>query len=283
MRAFGDWRVKKPFRIDRFPYETESGERLFADNFVNPLNGPESEDGASYDPDKNKADFPSYHENVYYYIYDNVAMIVLNSDYWYSPSTELIPHTGGGVHGYIMDQQLKWLESKISILENDPRLDHIFITLHTPFFPNGGHVDDDMWYEGNNNVRPYIAGKPTKKGIIERRDDLLDLLVNKSRKVIAILTGDEHNYNKLKIGPEVEIYPTDYPANKIKLLRTIYQINNGAAGAPYYAQQQVPWSPAVSGFTTQNALVLFHVRGKSIEVEVINPDTLEEIEKYILR
>lgn len=34
-------------RIDRFPFETESSETVFARHFVNPLNGPVSEDGSS--------------------------------------------------------------------------------------------------------------------------------------------------------------------------------------------------------------------------------------------
>ncbi len=140
-----------------------------------------------------------------------------------------------------------------------------------------------MWYSGNNDYRAYVAGKPLAKGIIERRDELLDIAVNKSEKVIAILTGDEHNYARTEVGPDTEIYPEGYLASKIQLSRTIYQINNGAAGAPYYAQEQTPWTPKVSGFTTQNALVFFHIDGKSIEMEVRNPDTLEEVDKMTLR
>ena len=60
-------------------------------------------------------------------------------------------------------------------------------------------------------------------------------------------------------------------------------MNNGAAGAPYYAQEETPWSSAVSGFTTQNALVLFHIEGKRIEMVVLNPDTLEEVDRKVMR
>ncbi len=270
------------FQIDRYPYDTESAEAVFAANFVLPLNGPDSEDGASYDPHPNQTDFPSYKENVYYYLYGNVAMIVLNSNYWYAPTTNRLPHTSGGMHGYIMDNQLKWLEQTIQLLERDKRVQHIFVTVHTPFFPNGGHVRDDMWYNGNNDMRPWVAGQPLEKGIIERRDQLLDLLVNKSRKTRAILTGDEHNYNRLRLTPQTPIYPPGYNKPMIKLSRSIYQINNGAAGAPYYAQEQTPWTPFVSGFTTRHALVLFHVKGKNIDVEVIDPDTLEAVDRFPL-
>ncbi|MEO0585553.1 MAG: hypothetical protein AAF135_25305, partial [Bacteroidota bacterium] len=143
MRSFYKADGGSGFTVDRFPYATESGEAVFARNFVNPLNGPASEDGASYDPNPEVQDFPSYEENVFYYIYDNVAVVVMNSDYWYAPSTGRIPVTSGGMHGYIMDQQFAWLEKTILALESNEAIDHIFITQHTPFFPNGGHVSDD--------------------------------------------------------------------------------------------------------------------------------------------
>jgi len=169
------------------------------------------------------------------------------------------------------------------MLEADDRIDHIFVTQHTPAFPNGGHVGDDMWYGGNNQYRPYIGGKNLPKGIIERRDEYLDLLVNKSTKVLAMLTGDEHNYNRLRVNSEMKIYPDMYFAEKIEITREVWQINNGAAGAPYYAQEETPWSDHVQGFTTQNALVLIYVDGKKVSIEVINPDTLELIDEGVIR
>ena len=282
-REFKEDKDRYGVEVDRFPFETESAEVIFANNFVNPDNGPISEDGASYDPNSKQQDFPPYKENVFYYTHDNVAVVVMNSDYFYAPSTSQIPLTSGGLHAYIMDQQFAWVEETINMLEKDTTIDHIFITEHTPFFPNGGHVKDDMWYSGNNDKRTWVAGKPLEKGIIERRDQLLDLFVNKSKKVIAILTGDEHNYARTEIGPDTNIYPENYKPAKIKLSRTIYQINNGAAGAPYYAQEQTPWSDKATGFTTQNALVLFHVNAQTIDVEVVNPDTLEKFDAYKLR
>jgi len=271
------------FSVDKFPFEEVSSEAVYAQNFVNPLNGPESEDGAYYDPDKKRIDFPPYKETVYYYTYDNIAMVVLNSDYWYAPSTSHVDVTSGNIHAYIMDIQLKWIEETIEKLEQDDNIDHIFVTEHTPFFPNGGHVNDDMWYGGNNIYRPYVAGKPVKKGIIERRDELLDIIVNKSKKTVALLTGDEHNYCKTELTPETNIYPDNWELPKIKISRTVYQINNGAAGAPYYAQENTPWTPFVTGFTTQHALVLFHVDGEKIFMEVLNPDTLDKVDELQLR
>ena len=178
---------------------------------------------------------------------------------------------------------MTFFNNVLNKLEKDNIIVHFFLTIHTPVFPNGGHVHDDMWYNGNNTFRPWIAGKSVDNGIIERRDQLLNLAINSSKKVVALLTGDEHNYCKTELGPETIIYPNKYDGKKIKLKRTIYQINNGAAGAPYYAQQQTPWTPFTTGFTTQNAVCLFTIEGKEISMIVINPDTLEEVDQLKLR
>lgn len=281
--TFHDSLVGMDIDIDKFPYDSESSEALFSEIVVNPRNGPASEDGSIYDPVSGQSDFPSYEENVFYYTYDNVAIISLNSDYWYTPTLAAIPFVGGNNHGYIMDNQLSWLKKTVKKMEKEETVDHIFITIHTPFFPNGGHVHDDMWYHGDNRPRPWINGIPVEKGILERRDQLLDILINNSKKVVALLTGDEHNYCKTVVGPETEIYPENYEGEKLSLQRTVYQINNGAAGAPYYAQETTPWTPFTSGFTTQNAVCLFTVEGEKIDMVVINPDTLEEIDRLRLR
>jgi hypothetical protein len=269
-------------RLARFPYDTESSEAIFARELVNPENGPASEDGAPYDPDPSAQDFPSYRRNVFWYQYDNVAMVVLNSDYWFTPSVVAVPGSGGNPHGYLMDQQMAWLEKTLDRLERDATTDHVFLTVHTPIFPNGGHVGDAMWYGGNNTPRATVAGKPLAKGIIERRDDLLRL-IQAHPKVLAVLTGDEHNYNKTRLDAKVPIYPPGWDKPKVELKRPFWQINNGAAGAPYYAQDETPWSAAVSGFSTQHAICLLIVEGRKVSIETVNPETLEVLDRAVLR
>lgn len=268
--------------IDKFPFSSSSAELVFANNFVNPISELQSEDGAYYDPNPEEKDFPSYSENVYYYIYDNIAVVVLNSNYWYAPSTYKIPEIGGNAHGYIMDNQLNWFDKTISELNHNPDIDHIFVTIHTPAFPNGGHSHDDMWYSGNNSIRPVVSGIKVDKGIIERRDEFLDIVINKSNKVVALLCGDEHNYSRMKITSKTNIYPDKYKGKKLKISRPFTQITNGTAGAPYYGQEKLPWSSSVEKFTTQYALNLFDIEGKSVKLRVINPITLQEIESIIL-
>ena len=268
--------------IDKFPWATESSESVFAEIVENPISTLKSEDGAKYDPDPESTDFPSYNETVFYYTYGNIAMVVLNSNYWYAPYHTMIPQTSGNAHGYIMDNQLAWLRETIALLEKDKDIDHIFVTIHTPAFPNGGHSKNDMWYNGNNEIRPWVAGVPVEKGIIERRDEFLNILINKSKKTVALLCGDEHNYSRFKLTDQTIIYPPDYSYPKLNISRTFWQLTNGAAGAPYYAQETLPWSENVEKFSTQYALVFFHVNGDKIKIEVLNPDTLETIEEFDL-
>ncbi len=269
--------------VDGFPYNSHSGERIFADEFVNFENGPVSEDGSKYDPDPNNNDFPPYRETSYYYIYGNTAVVVMHSNYLYTPSTYNIPEIGGNVHGYIMDNQLQWLDETLSKLNNDNDIDNIFVTIHTPAFPNGGHSGDDMWYSGNNKIRPYIAGKPVKKGIIERRDEFLDIIVNKNPKVVALLTGDEHNYCRMKLTDKTPRYPENWNHKKLHLKRPFWHITNGSSGAPYYGQEKLPWSASVKKFSTQYALMLFTVDGTKVTLKVLNPDTLDKIEEVVLK
>lgn len=279
--------IQKPdeygIAVDRFPFKTASSEAIFAEQFVNFENGPVSEDGADYDPVMEKhaePDFPPYRENVYSYTWDNVAMIVLNSDYWYAPTHQYIPVSSGNPHGYLMDNQLLWLKNEIETMNADSGIDHVFITLHTPPFPNGGHAKDDMWYNGNNKIRPYINGKPHEKGIIERRDEFLDLIINKSSKTRALLCGDEHNYSRLLINDSMPRYPNNYDKPRLKISRDFWQLTNGSAGAPYYSQQNLPWAHHVKLFSTQNAFIVFRIEGAKINAEVINPETFQLIDTF---
>ncbi len=271
------------YAVDKFPFNVCSQEKIFADNFVNPENGPTSEDGSKLDPDPQTTDFPSYSENVYYYTCGNVAMIVLNSEYLYNNNEDDISALGGNIHGYIMDNQMLWLSETLIKLENNKSIDHIFVSFHAPALPNGGHVSDAMYYKCNDEMRPIIGNKTAEIGIVQRRDELLNLLINKTTKVDAILVGDEHNYSRTLISPETNLYDTTYNGFHLKLNRSIWQITNGAAGAPYYAKENAPWSASVEKFAVQYALCLFYVDGKQISMKVVNPETLETIEEIKIK
>ncbi|MFH1627169.1 MAG: metallophosphoesterase family protein [Pseudomonadota bacterium] len=285
--------TRKGLRCDRFPFATASAEAIFAREFVLPANGPVSEDGAKYDPNPDRGgDFPTYRENVYYYTWDNVAMLVLNSHYLYATPLPYDPTIGGNLGSYIMDNQLAWLKQSLDRLQADRNIDHVFVTHHTPLFPNGGHVKGcrSMWFDGCNSYRPIIKGAAANafEGAIDRRDAYLKMLLDHG-KVKVVLAGHEHNYSRMIIRKGMPIYdPAKYiPARPLEIDRPIWQIVNGAVGASYHAKVDAPWNRGypetesyLKKFSTQHALVFFHVHGKSLEIEVINPDTLELIERF---
>ena len=247
-----------------------------------------SEDDSIFDPNpKIPGDYPAYSENVYHYSWDNVAMIVLNSQY--TPSLPYPSEVGGNVWGYIMENQLKWLKKTLDKYESDPAIDHVFVTQHTPVFPNGGHVKGfkSMWFNGEN-IKPKINGIDMDiiPGGIEMRDRFLKLLLDHS-KVKAILVGDEHNYSKLLIKHGMPLYDKNKYVPKVPLAinRNLWHLCAGSAGAPYYSYEEAVWNKGypedktyLKKITPQHAVAFFHINGKKLTLEVINPLTLEKIE-----
>ena len=266
---------QKNLSIETFPYATRSGEAAFARAFVNPQNGPESEDGASYDPNPNVQDFPTYKENVYYYTYDNVAVIVLNTEYWESKNPV---QTSGCPEGYIMDQQVKWLKETVDKLEKNSNIDHIFVNHHGASFPNGDHLTDAMWWDGDNTKgRAVVTGVPLKKGSIERRDEILDICVNQSKKFLAFITGDEHNFSLLEVTQDTPRYLDTYSGPKLVLSRPFYTINNGGGGSASYAMLPSRWSGNFKYFTEPPVLALISVNGKSVTLKAFKADTFGKV------
>jgi hypothetical protein len=264
----------KGYSVELFPYAEVSGEAAFAKAFVNPLNGPQSEDGAGYDPNPGQADFPTYKENVYYYTYGNVAMIVLNTEYWESKTPAV---TGGCPEGYIMDQQMQWLRETMRRMEGDAHIDHIFVNIHGAVFPNGDHLTDAMYWSGDNASRAVVAGVPLKKGAIERRDEIIDLCVNQSRKFLAFISGDEHNFSFLQVTPETPIYKEGYTGPKIRISRPFYNINNGGGGSAPYARLTSPWMASFKYFTPPPSVALITVKGEHVVLNAVHAETLEPI------
>jgi hypothetical protein len=79
------------------------------------------------------------------------------------------------------------------------------------------------------------------------------------------------------------------PADPVAIDRVFHHVTNGATGAPYYGIEDAPWhlgyTPTrgrgdfLQTFTTQFAVVFVHVNGPEVSLEVVDPETLEVIEK----
>ena len=265
--------TKKSPKMARFPYATASGEAIFAQAFVHPKNGPTSEDGSAYDPDPARTDFPTYQENVYAYTYANVAMIVLNTEYWAGQD----PKISGCPEGYIMDQQFAWLQATMRKFQADPAIDHIFVNVHSAVFPNGDHANGAMWYDGSNTPRAKVKGVPVAVGILERRDQIIDLCVNQSSKFLAFLSGDEHNFAFLKITAETPLYLPDYAGPQVKISRPFYHINNGGGGSAPYAMLNTPWNARWQFFTEPPTVALINVKGPNVSLTAFRAETFGKI------
>jgi len=266
--------------LDKWPYATSSAEALFAQEFVNPTNGP-----LPSDPRR-----PPYLENVYRFQYGPVLFIAFNNNYWWtscpprSPESCHCPEYGGLQEGYILEDQLSWIETTLVQAESDPSVRFIFLFAQEPVFPAGGHVMDSKWWNGNNRIRGYVKRRrsgnviPENLGIIEVRNRLWAAVAGSS-KVAAVLTGDEHAYHRTLIENTTAVgrYPEDDLDGDGKLDRAsphsafaypTWHITCGAAGAPFYSREPTPWHPAV--YSSQSGYTLFHVRGDRAALQFIS-------------
>ncbi|CAB5079131.1 hypothetical protein D3OALGB2SA_113 [Olavius algarvensis associated proteobacterium Delta 3] len=265
--------------LDKWPYATDSAEALFAREFVNPTNGP-----TPSDPRR-----PSYRENVYRFQYGPVLFIAFNNNYWWTSCDPHLPDTcrcreyGGSPEGYILEDQLNWIESALEQAELDASVRFIFLFAQEPVFPAGGHVTDAMWWHGNNRIRAYTKSRdstrvlPETLGIIEVRNRLWRAVAGSS-KVAAVLTSDEHAYHRTLIDATTPVgrYPEDDLDGDGKLDRAspnpafihpTWHVTCGAAGAPFHNREPTPWRPAI--FSSQSGYTLIRVSGDRASLQFI--------------
>ena len=255
--------------FDKWPYVTDSAEAVFADNFWNPTNGP-----TPSDPRR-----PTYKENVYSFQNGPVLCIGYNNNYWWT-SNDKCASVGGCPEGYLLEDQLQWIEAELARAELDPTIRYILLYGQEPVFPCGGHVGDCMWWNGNNTLRAhtYTDGKiiSEKTGMIEVRNRFWGALA-RSTKVAAVLAGDEHEYHRLRVDRHtpVGVMALDDTNGNNRLddgrispnpdfKYAVWQITAGTAGAPYYAREDTPWKP--SFLSSQAGYCLFEADDKKISV-----------------
>ena len=292
MRTWSDNTTKYGLSFDRWPYETHSAEAVFADEFVNPSNGPQPRSG-----------FPPYSETVYSFQYGCVRFIGFNTNYWMEGDTpkdgSLINQKtklyGGCPEGYVMTEQLKWIEANIKAAEADETVQHIVLFAHEPMFPNGKHTADAMWYHGDNDSRAYVFtdGKvvPEPLGVIEVRNTLARL-ISRSEKVACVVNSDEHALYRTLIssevpaGSEADINPDtgriDWRTKRVSpilgLQRPTWYLVSGGAGAPYSAELASPWNtywkkqtPNVGyHYTPQENILVFEVKDGRVSLLAFN-------------
>ncbi|MEA1870185.1 MAG: metallophosphoesterase family protein [Euryarchaeota archaeon] len=247
----------------------KSAETIFAEEFVNPA-------GGSPDPENTTA--PSYAENVYYFDYGNTRVIAFNTNYWWCSHPE---DFGGNLEGYVMDNQLAWIKDVLDDAAGDSTIEHIFMFAHEPAFPNGGHLHDAQWYNGgvSSENEDYYGNPLDRTHVIERRDALWEA-ISQDGKVVAVFFGDEHNYNRMSVDGETPVY-LDGSTNP-NFTSPVWQIITGGAGAPFYAQQDTPWSGDVESFYPSKHYCLISVDGGKVSLQAIS-DSGEIVDECMLR
>ena len=261
----------------------DSAEAIFAKEFVNPtgsrygLGIPNPETKGS--KDMAGADVgPTYSENVFSFTYGRIHFISLNTNYWGTGFRNIsgfgqksqdktavnlaLKHLGGNREGYVMRNQMEWLKNELDAAQKDISVDWIFIILHEPPFPNGGHVKDAMYWgtPGEGKLGGYNDKDVPLGDVLDMRNRFWKIVSSKS-KVLAVLCGDEHNYSRTLIDSTVH---SDFRF-------PVWQIISGGCGAPYYVQDKsVPWVDKVKAFAIDKHFCLFSVEGKHVGLEVYN-------------
>ncbi len=231
----------------------KSMETVFSEEFVNPENGP-AHGESSLGPLA-----PPYRENVYYFDWGNSRFIAFNNNYAYCSLPE---DFGGNLEGYVLDEAVEWLKGVLDDAASNRRIRHVFLFAQEPIFPNGGHLSDAMWYNGG-------APSPTgwdRSYVIRQRNRLWSMIAS-NPKCIAFLAGDEHNYSRTLITAETPVNP-DGSADKAFEF-PVWHLTSGGCGAPYYAQQETPWTRDVFKFSAQQQYLLIHVDGDRVRLETI--------------
>ncbi len=222
-----------------------SSEVLFAAEFVNPRNGPRRVSPV----------FPPYEETVYSFDWGNVHWVMLNNNYFEKGTGDLTKEHPGEWEGILRDEQLAWLDEDLGAARARG-IEHLFVAAHEPAFPNGGHVKDAMWWNGEIPE------------IVEMRDRFWNILVK--HRVLAAFFGHEHNYSRTLIDSTVN------PEFTVP----VWQIITGAGGAPFYARnERTPWADAVRAFFPLTHFCLVEVAGENVTLRALSPEgqTLDEV------
>jgi Calcineurin-like phosphoesterase len=216
----------------------KSAEAVFATEFVNPQNAPPPE----------APGLPTYKEAVYSFDYGNSHFCQLNSDYWHSNKSDT---AGGNPFGRLLPGQIRWLEADLQAAKARGQK-HLFVFVHEPAFPCGGHPQDSLWEGG-------------KARGVAIRDRFWQIVSDAG--VVAVFSGHEHNYSRTSIDRTTPVHLDRSPNPKFK--SRVWQIIQGAAGAPFYPQEPtVPWSKSVKKFIAPTwAYTLISVQGDRVNLD----------------
>jgi 3',5'-cyclic AMP phosphodiesterase CpdA len=152
----------------------------------------------------------------------------------------------------LLPGQLDWLEKDLTAARS-ARARHLFVFVHEPAFPNGGHIADSLWGGGRDPEA------------VSARDRLWTIVTQAGAS--AVFSGHEHNYSRTLIDSKTPVH-RDGTANAA-FAKPTWQITQGAAGAPFYPRDSnVPWAKSVKKFVAHTwSYCLVQVRGPRVTLE----------------
>lgn len=217
----------------------KSASVVFASEFLNPDNGPDPE----------APGLPPYRGAVWSFDYAGSHFVQLNSDYWYSSNPEKL---GGNYFGRLLDGQLNWFEADMKAARAR-NLKHIFVFVHQPPFPNGGHTQDALWGGGKDADAVAV------------RDRFWKIVTDYG--ALGVFSGHEHNYSRTLVEPGTPAHTDGTPIKDLK--KAAWAIIQGAAGAPFYLRDKtVPWVAGVKKFIAHNwAFTHITIKGDVVKLE----------------
>ncbi len=209
----------------------------------NPQNGPK----------KHRKNFPPMDGTVFSFRWGNSLFIALDTTYGIAHGVRDLSKYN--INGTLCEEQFEWLEKELKRAKRDG-VEHIFIFDHAPPFPNGGHIQDAMYYNGKN------------KYVNEVRKRFLRLISDYN--IDILFCGHEHNYSRTLVDKSVD--------SDVK--NSFWQIISGGAGAPTYPIDRfTPWHKNVKATSTEKNFLVVKVMGKKIMVFVYNRN-MELIDSY---
>ncbi|MDP2899111.1 MAG: metallophosphoesterase family protein [bacterium] len=210
----------------------DAAEEIFRREMTNPTNGP--------DLPADSTD-PPYSENVYSFDYGDSHFVMLNNDYKVIRSAS----QDDAEKGKIVGRQLEWFQRDLRSATERGQ-ENIFVFVHEPAFPNGGHLADSMYHSGD-------------KTYTKLRDEFWRLLCE--HPVAAVFCGHEHSYSRTLIDEKVDG----------SFRRPIWQVTTGGGGAPFHTLEASPWSSSVKAFSSRQHYCLIKVAGKEVRLFVYDP------------
>ncbi|MCP5070853.1 MAG: hypothetical protein GY946_30170, partial [bacterium] len=210
----------------------ENSETLFAAAFVSPENGPAPPAGNEGKP---------FRENVYSFDRGPVHIVALNNTYDVSSHPDRL---GGYREGWLPQEQIDWLDADLGAARAAGQ-EQLFVFLHEPAFPCGGHLGDGMYWDGR------------LPEVLAMRERFWNVLMK--HRVGVTGYGDEHNYSRLRVDTRLD------PAYTVP----IWQIISGGVGAPFYAQDhEAPWADHVAAFSAVQHFCILDYSANGVAIEV---------------